>query len=528
MPEIPDRPFTILIAALGGQGGGGVEPLGSPGGRLLMSWLVDAARSAGFPVQSTLAPGTTQRTGATTYYIEVYPVPASDLDGRWPVFRLTPRPGDVDLVIALELVEAGFAVANGYVTPDRTTLIASTHRIYAIGEKAAMTDGRFDSDVVSGALRSAAKRTVLFDFSKPTQETGGAISAVMLGAVAARSLLPFSKAAIERAVGNDLDDPETQLRAFQAGLALAADGDAAPSGPSSRPTRDEDRRFDEMFARVAADFPADAQAVLREGVRRLVDYQDTAYARRYLDRLSDIVKLDEGPSGTVHELTIETGRYLALWMSYEDVIRVAQLKTQGSRMERVRAEIGASTGQPIVVTEFLKPGLHELCALLPSVAARPLINMARRVGMEQRLSVGLHIRSTSIWGFLLLRGMAALRPIRRFGHLYREEDAMIERWLASVRQAAESDRQVGVEVAKCGRLIKGYSDTRRRGIENFLRILETVVQPGLAQGRDARSLAQSIGSARQAALQDPDGKSLAVVLASFADGEEKLRTKAAE
>ena len=64
-------------------------------------------------------------------------------------------------------------------------------------------------------------------------------------------------------------------------------------------------------------------------------------------------------------LTAECGRYLALLMSYEDVIRVADLKTRASRLAEVRAEVGAEAGEPVAVTEFLKPGLDEFCSVLP-------------------------------------------------------------------------------------------------------------------------------------------------------------------
>jgi indolepyruvate ferredoxin oxidoreductase beta subunit len=52
-PEIP-RPVSILIAALGGQGGG-----------VLTDWIVGAAEHAGLPAQATSIPGVAQRTGAT-------------------------------------------------------------------------------------------------------------------------------------------------------------------------------------------------------------------------------------------------------------------------------------------------------------------------------------------------------------------------------------------------------------------------------------------------------------------------------
>ena len=76
---LPERATTLLIGALGGEGGG-----------LLADWVVGAARAAGFPVQSTSIPGVAQRTGATTYYVEVYPVALAALGGREPVMSLYP------------------------------------------------------------------------------------------------------------------------------------------------------------------------------------------------------------------------------------------------------------------------------------------------------------------------------------------------------------------------------------------------------------------------------------------------------
>ena len=150
--NLPERPITILIAALGGEGGG-----------VMADWLIEAATKCGFPAQATSIPGVAQRTGATTYYLEVFPAKNEVLQGRVPVLSLTPSPGNVDVMVASELVEAGRAMQNGYVSPERTTLIASTHRIYATVEKMQMADGRFDSERVLEAGRQLAKRAVLFD-----------------------------------------------------------------------------------------------------------------------------------------------------------------------------------------------------------------------------------------------------------------------------------------------------------------------------------------------------------------------------
>src|SRR6185503_16202245 len=166
-----DRPITILIAALGGEGGG-----------VMADWLIDAAAKSGYPAQSTSIPGVAQRTGATTYYLEIFPVRRELLGGREPVMSLTASPGNVDVMVASELLEAGRAMQNGYVSPDRTTLVASTHRIYATVEKMQMADGRFDSARVIDAGRQLAKQTVLFDMRKLAQDSGTVINAVLFGA----------------------------------------------------------------------------------------------------------------------------------------------------------------------------------------------------------------------------------------------------------------------------------------------------------------------------------------------------------
>jgi indolepyruvate ferredoxin oxidoreductase beta subunit len=113
------RPISILIGALGGEGGG-----------VLSNWLIAAAAAADFPVQGTSVPGVAQRTGATTYYVEIFPETRTALAGRKPILSLYPGVGDVDLVVASELLEAARAAENCFVAPERTVLIAPTHRNY--------------------------------------------------------------------------------------------------------------------------------------------------------------------------------------------------------------------------------------------------------------------------------------------------------------------------------------------------------------------------------------------------------------
>ncbi len=492
---LPERPLTVLIAALGGEGGG-----------VLADWILTAATAEGYPVQSTSIPGVAQRTGATTYYLEIYPARAAELGERRPVMTLAPAPGYVDVMLASELLEAARALQNGFVTPERTTLIASTHRIYTTVEKMAMGDARLDSERIVKAGRTLARRAQLFDMQRLAREAGTVISAVMFGALAGSGTLPLPRAACEAAIRAFGKGAEASLRGFAAGYAHAA-GEPVPLAPA-----EAKRLRAQPLERVGRTFPAETHAILEEGAARCAGFQDTEYAALYLDRLEPIAMLERGQGGAAgHQLTSETGRFLALWMCYEDVIRVADLKTRASRFERVRKEVQAAPGEPLHIFEFLKPGLEEVTALLPRGLSRALLKWARRRGLAQRLNVGMQVKTTSVSGFLMLRALAWLRPWRRHSARYADEQALIERWLAAIRGAAR-DPALALEIALCGRLIKGYGDTHQRGKDNFLRIMDTLVESGAPA--DAGARAAAVRSAREAALADPEGRGLEGSLAA--------------
>ena len=472
--SLPDRPITILIAALGGEGGG-----------VMADWLIDAATQCGYPAQSTSIPGVAQRTGATTYYLEIFPAKREQLGGREPVLSLTPSPGNVDVMVSSELVEAGRAMQNGFVSPQRTTLIASTHRIYATIEKMQMADGRFESEKVLAAARQMAKKAVLFDMRSLAQQSGTVINAVLFGAIAGAGVLPLPREACEQAIRRAGRGAEASLRGFGAGYEIAA-GTRRAAEPPPPPRR-----------------ATGVREIVELGVARLKDYQGAAYAALYLERMKPFLESDAG-------LAAEVGRHLAVWMSYEDIIRVADLKTRRSRFERVRREVGAMEGEPVVVIDYLKPGIEEFASVLPAALGARLAAWAERRGKLDAWNVGMHLKTSGIFGFLLMRSLAWLKPWRPHSYRYREEQRLIERWLGHVADAARRDVALALEVAECARLVKGYGETHRRGKASFLAILDALVEnPATA---DAREQAAAIRKAREAALADPEGKALGSAL----------------
>jgi indolepyruvate ferredoxin oxidoreductase beta subunit len=535
------RLIKIAILAMGGEGGG-----------VLADWLVDLAEHAGHVAQTTSVPGVAQRTGATIYYVELL------LDGGGqglPVMALMPLPGDVDIVIASELMEAARAVQRGLVTPERTTLVASTHRVYAIAEKTAMGDGRADSAALLASARGAAARFIGFDMAQAAEDAGSVISAVLFGALAGTGALPFSRAQFEATIERGGVGVKPSLRAFAGAFERAARGEGggqAPasvdspatrsllalngSGPSSAsavPATSATPAAQQMPGAAAptAAHPAVAALLQRaqgehpdaatrhlviEGLRRLIDWQDPAWAADYLDRLASLRKgaaaaAPQAEAAQVETVMAEAARHLALWMSWEDTIRVAELKTRDSRFARVRTEVRAGAEQVLAIQEYLHPRLQEIAETVPAALGRHLLSGGWLGRLVDRLaSKGRVVETSSLRGFLQLWMVARLKRWRRASLRWQHETARIDAWLADVRVAAQrGDVELATEIVRCQRLVKGYGDTHARGWRNF----ETLQQQWRRSGAVTP---QRLAALRAAALADEQGQALAAALAAQA------------
>lgn len=484
--------------------------MGGEGGGVLADWIVDMGEGNGYVAQTTSVPGVAQRTGATIYYVELYPEAQAQADGGRPVLALMPLPGDVDVVLASELMEAGRAVQRGLVTRERTTLVASTHRVYSIAEKSAMGDGRVDSAQLLAHADKAAKRFIRFDMAQAAEDAGSVISAVLFGALAGAGVLPFSRAKFEATIERGGVGVKPSLKAFGAAF-VRAQSAAVEEAPMDLPAAAPQPKHPAVRAlveRVQRDFPASVHPVLLEGVRRLIDYQDLAYAALYLDRAAAIAAL---PSNDDHRLLRETARHLALWMSYEDTARVAALKTRSSRFERVRGEAGVKGGQVLAINEYMHPRLQEICETLPAGIGRWLMNSSLPRKLVERLTrKGRVIQTSSLHGYLMLRTVAAMKRWRRSTLRYAEENRRIEEWLQHIAATAVRHPELAVEVAQCQRLVKGYSDTHERGLRNYDTVMAAFQRAG------AGLAPATLRELRDAALADEHGHKLQAALAQHA------------
>jgi indolepyruvate ferredoxin oxidoreductase beta subunit len=442
------------------------------------------------------------------------------------VFSLNPAPGAIDLLVSSELLETVRQVGNGMVSADRTLVISSTARALTVAEKMQPTDGRADAARLVATLQRHARAAELLDLGALAQQAGTAISAVLMGAIAASGVLPFGREVFEetiRASGKGVApslrgfalafDAVTQRRAQQ-GLVegvvrevvngavggAASDANAAAARPA--------------LASVSAATPAapetpppDLRAL---GRARVASYQDEAYARLYdqrLDRFSDPV------------IRAELSRWVALWMAFDDIVRVAALKLVASRLDRVRREVGVSDDELLKVYDHFKPGVPEFAALLPAgLAARLQAWDRRRVAAgHDPWALPLKVGTHSVRGTLALRFVAALKGWRRRGSRFALEQSLIERWLDAVAAGAAHDPALGLELARCGRLIKGYGSTNERGKENLLHIIDHLVS------RPSGRTAEAVRAAREAALADDAGTALDRTLAAHGAPQRPVR-----
>ena len=259
-------------------------------------------------------------------------------------------------------------------------------------------------------------------------------------------------------------------------------------------------------------FPAAVHDMLALGHARMLEYQGPAYANLYLERLQQVLDAERAsdPAGAQnYASTREMARWLALWMAFDDIVRVADLKSRTTRWERVRGEVKAGEDDLLKVYDHFKPGIPEFAALLPAPLADRLVrwDRARVLQGKQPWALPLKVGTHSILGMLGLRVLASLKWLRIRGSRYAIEQSMIDKWLAGVVQGTRGHWRLGHEIALCGRLIKGYGATNERGKENLLHVLDH-----LAQGPSPEASAQAIAAARDAALADDAGKTLDAAL----------------
>ncbi len=495
---------------------------------MLNAWLVDVARRAGYAAQGTSVPGVAQRTGATTYYFETYTQPISKLGARMPVFSLNPVPGALDAVLSSELLETARCASNGLPSPDRTLVITSSSRTLTNAERGHLGDGRLDNAALLSLIQASCRAHHVLDMQRIAAEQHTVVSAVMLGALAASGLLPFERQYYVDAIRAGDRGVAQSLAGFDAAWQVIAEG-RAQAEAAQRIVADAMAAAPSVVDQM---FPPDVRQMAALGLARVTAYQDAAYGRLYLERLRAVYDAEHtamadagtGPGTGTCAATREVARWLALWMAYDDIARVADLKSRASRHARVRREARAGQQDVLRFYDHFKPGLPEIADLLPAPVAIRLQDAERQRIAEGRgpWSFPLKLASHTVLGTLLLRALAMAKHVRRFSSRYAQEQALINEWLSSVREGLADDARLGYELAQCGRLLKGYGSTHQRGRERLLHVLRHLA-PASFGGVDARVAA--IARVRDAALADEGGSAFDQALSAVGAPTTPLRAQ---
>jgi indolepyruvate ferredoxin oxidoreductase beta subunit len=380
-------------------------------------------------------------------------------------------------------------------------------------------DGIGNPAKVYEAAQASAKKFIAFDMAELAEASGSVISAVLFGTLAGSGALPFARDAYEATIRATGVGVEPSLRAFAAGFdktleQLKAGKPSQMPKPASAGKRYPelapvgDARFDALVVQARAKFPESLHGMVAAGLRRTIDFQDVAYGREYLDLVAQFLALERGVEPA---LTLAAAKHIAVAMAYDDVIRVADLKTRASRFARVRAEVAAKPPQLVYTTEFMHPRMDEVAGTLPRGLGRWLESKPRLWKLLDRMvNRGRRVKTGTIRWFLPLYAVAGLRRYRRGTLRHTREVAHRDAWLDLARTAARSDYALAVEILETRRLVKGYSDTHARGQSKFDQVLAAARR---LNGRP--DAAQWVRRLRHAALLEEDDTALRGALATI-------------
>jgi hypothetical protein len=237
--------------------------------------------------------------------------------------------------------------------------------------------------------------------------------------------------------------------------------------------------------------PEGAAPVVSEGIHRLVDYQGPSYAQLYVDRLRRFV----GRRGVDAAMFGEIARLMAVRMSYEDPIRIAQF-----RLDEYNAAAGIR-GVPSA-DDVRKFRLDELIGALPATAAEPVLDVLEYAGWLHK-PVSIRFSTASRWGLRRVKIEASLRRWRRFSVRYANERTWVERWLHMIDRSLTKQPAAASEIVQTAAMIQGYGDVYRQGLADWHLIIDGLAKPTFDGVLPVADLAGAIAEARAAVRPDP-------------------------
>jgi Family of unknown function (DUF6537) len=245
--------------------------------------------------------------------------------------------------------------------------------------------------------------------------------------------------------------------------------------------------------------PDQAAPIVSDSILLLAEYQGASHAQLYVDRLKRFI----GRPGVDVALLCEIAGLMAMRMSYEDPIRIAQLKL---------AESGGDASGTADVVRKLR--LDELIGALPAPAADPLLDVLGRIGwLRKRVSVRFSAKNR--FGVRRLKLEASLRRWRQFSVRYNEERVWVERWLHMIARCLDKQSQSVSAVVQTATMIQGHGDPYRQGLIDWHLIIDGLAKPTFDGTLPLADLAGAIAGARTACMPDPRQVGLKRVIAQI-------------
>ena len=482
---------SILITDLGGEGGG-----------TLMNWILECARKKNLYVQGTSVPGVAQRTGSTSYYIEI--CSTSFEFGKEPVLSMYPVAGMVDIVISSELLETARVMERGFVNPERTTLISSESRALTNTEKSHLYDGRFDSKNIIETGFKMAKKSIFIDLQDIAEENFTIISSPMFGAIAATKLLPWNKEVFETVFSED-EYGKKSLAGFRSAFNKVNNKEYNLINQKINNTEIDKNNTLKLDIQV----PDSLKNTINLGMSRCEEYQNSSYAETFLNRVNNLISHIDPKEENVFPIIETAAKRLCLWMAYEDIPRVAQLKISKTRIARIKKEVNFKEGQVLVIKDYFKPGVDEIIAIMPNKLGKWFSRNKKIFKLFPFVGKGMKINPVSITGHLLLKLLSSFRYIRLISYRYNEEVKEINTWLEAMKLSLNSSLKYADALSDLPHLLKGYGDTLMRGKEKYSKIYNALVRPIISRNIsdiEANNLKEAISIAMNSSdISELDG-----------------------
>jgi len=480
MQKISDL-IKILIPAVGGQGGG-----------VLTEWVVQAFFLEDYDAQGISLPGLSQRGGSTVYYLEAHPKPESE--DKSIIFAQFPVPGEVDLILAQEFLELGRALELGYGS-DKTTIVTSSHRVYSTLEKMPIGSGIYSDENLRKLARGFSSRFIelnALEISKENDMDELSVNAILLGALCESGALPIEKKSFVRSIEMVGVATNASLKAFEVGWEYARNNNKPSADHSAKWRSFVDERADKIdekenylsrISTIESEYPENLKEIMAESIYRLIDYQDLDYADRYISEVNSIRLIDSKIQYPNYALTEHLAKNLALLMSYEDGIRVAELKIRSDRFKRIKEEMRIKDDQVFHVVEYLKPDAEEIYGLLPNAIVSPVLSFVqsrffKKIWRRNKpLTMGQTPVTNSFGGYLRLWSLTKIKFLRPYSFRYKKEYKLIHAYTNAINKYASYDYELACLIAKSVQMVKGYGKVRRRTMDAFYRFMDNIISP---------------------------------------------------